>query len=76
MDIDADVQIGAPETEEAAIEVADPLADAIEDPLSEAAPESSGEAVQMILPPKPGAGPRASDPVASIDTVLSELSGG
>lgn len=74
MDVETDIQTQSAETE-APVEVSDPLAESVEDPLASVAPEASGEAVQMILPPKPGAGPKVGDAVCSVDDALAQLAG-
>ncbi len=74
MDVETDIQAQSAETE-APVAVSDPLAESVEDPLAAAAPEASGEAVQMILPPKPGAGPKVGDAVVSVEEALAELAG-
>lgn len=67
MDLDTDVQMKEESsTPQAATE--DELGEELSDPLAEGGDES----VQMILPPKPGAGPKVSDTFRSVDEVLSD----
>ena len=35
--------------------------------------EASDESVQMVLPPKPGAGPKVTDTFESLDQILNEV---
>lgn len=60
-------QIDPPEADLAADAAA---SDLLSDPLEEGG--DGDDAVQMILPPKPGAGPRVGDPVSSIEEILAE----
>lgn len=45
-------------------------ADALVDPIG--GESADGDAVQMILPPKPGSGPRTTDTFLSVDEVLAQ----
>lgn len=47
----------------------DTLSDDLADPLGEAGDES----VQMVLPPKPGVGPKTTDTFESVDQILTDL---
>lgn len=67
MELDTDVQMKEESTApQAATE--DELGEELSDPLAEGGDES----VQMILPPKPGAGPKVSDTFRSVDEVLAD----
>lgn len=48
----------------------DTLSDDLADPLGEAGDES----VQMVLPPKPGVGPRTTDTFEPLDQLVAALS--
>lgn len=43
------------------------LSDALDDPLAE-----GSDSVQMAVPPKPGAGPKVTDRVGTVDEVAAE----
>lgn len=67
MDLDTDVQMKE-ETATPQVAPESELGEDLADPLAEGGDES----VQMILPPKPGAGPKVSDTFRPIDDVLAE----
>lgn len=78
MSADVDVEIESADAESVQSQTngspsTEPLSGELSDPLAEGGAESAGDAVQMILPPKPGQGPRVADPVSSVDDLVAQL---
>ena len=47
------------------------LADPLNDELSDSDVDDGGDSVQMLVPPKPGVGPKATDAFQTVEEVLS-----
>ena len=75
MDTTTEIQTAASETAESTDTMSaqqdgdETLSDGLSDPLT--ADAGSADAVQMILPPKPGKGPHADDTFCSVDEILA-----
>ena len=74
MSVDIDVTSEGADTDSAQTQLSEqPASDALHDELADPLGEAGDESVQMVLPPKPGAGPKVTDTFESLDQILNEV---